>query len=94
MFYFFLMDCFDRIKSQIWNNIDILYMDTNEVPDGPCISVFRSDKKYQNIQNCKKLIDDTAFFVKWCCLLILRNKLNVLFVLFLKDNKKIATIKK
>jgi len=61
MFYLFLMDCFDRIKSQIWNYIYILYMNTNEVPDWPCISDFLSNKKYQNMQNCKKLIDDTAF---------------------------------
>ena len=37
-------------------------MDTNEVANGPCISVFRSDTKYK--KNCKKLIDGTAFVVK------------------------------
>ena len=81
MFFFFLMDCFDRIKSQIWNYIYILCMATNEVTVGPCISDFRSDKMYQKIKNCKKLIAGTAFLVKWTCLLILMNKLNVLVVI-------------
>ena len=87
MCFFFLMDCFYRIKSQIWNNISILYMDTNDVTNEPCICNFRSDKKYQKIKNCNKSIAGTAFFVEWTCLLIFMKKRMFCLFLFLKKTQ-------
>ena len=66
-------------------------MDTNEVTNGPCISDSCPIKSIT--KNCKTLIAGTAFFVKQTCLLILMNKLNVLVVLILKDNKKMLKFK-
>ena len=54
MCFFCWMDYFVRTISQIWNYINIPYIDTNESTNGPCISDFRSD------QNSKK----SCFFVR------------------------------